>query len=161
MANIYVRPAKIEEWEPAMDLVWRTFLRFEADEYAQEGVDNFWEFIYDETLRRMFCLGQYKLFVALTENDTIVGVISIRDGNHISLLFVDEGYHRQGVGTALVKYVTGFLNREMGKCFVTVNASPYGVPFYKQVGFQPLGEEVTERGIIFTPMRLVIDGKES
>ena len=161
MASVCVRPAKLEEWEPAMDLVWKTFLRFEADEYSQEGVDHFWEFIYDDTLRRMFCLGQYRLFVALTEDGTIAGVISLRDGNHISLLFVDEVYHRQGVGTALVKYVTDFLHREEGKYFVTVNASPYGVPFYKQVGFRPLGEEVTERGITYTPMRLIIDGKES
>jgi len=33
-----------------------------------------------------------------------------------------------------------------------VNASPYGLPFYKAIGFVPTDEEKTVNGIRFTPM---------
>lgn len=160
MAKIEIRPALITEWEAAMDVVWRTFLRFEADEYEPEGVENFWEFIHDETLEKMFRVGQYRMFVAIL-NEEIVGVITLRDGTHISLLFVDEMYHRRGIGSQLIEHLANYLKNDMGKYFMTVNASPYGLPFYRSVGFTELGPEVKQRGIIYTPMRLVLDGKET
>lgn len=159
MTKVEIRPALISEWETAMDLVWKIFLRYEGDEYSPEGVENFWEFIHDETLEKMFRVGQYHMFVAIMD-EKIVGVITMRDGNHISLLFVDDEYHRQGIGTQLVTYLADYLKLEMGKYFMTVNASPYGIPFYRNLGFKDLGPEVKERGIIYTPMRLVLDGKE-
>lgn len=159
MTKAEIRPAKISEWDEAMDVVWKTFLRYEGDEYTSEGVDNFWEFIRDETLEKMFRVGQYRMFVAIIE-EKIVGVITLRDGNHISLLFVDDQYHRQGIGTQLIAYLADYLKHEVGKYFMTVNASPYGLPFYRSIGFKDMGPEVRERGIVYTPMRLVLDGKE-
>ena len=92
-----IRNAYRDEWEDAMSLAWRTFLRFEADVYSPEGVRNFENFITDSTLYRMFVVGSYQMFVAL-DGKKIVGMITLRDTTHISLLFVDEKYHRQGIG---------------------------------------------------------------
>ena len=36
---------------------------------------------------------------------------------------------------------------------ITLNSSPYGLPFYKANGFVPTDEEKTVNGIRFTPMR--------
>lgn len=60
-----IRSAYREEWEDAMSLAWRTFMKFEADVYAPEGVKNFENFITDSTLYRMFVMGAYQMFVAL------------------------------------------------------------------------------------------------
>ena len=94
-----IRSAHCNEWQDAMALAWKTFLRFEAGVYTQEGVDNFEHFITDSTLHRMFIMGAYRLYVALDRNK-IIGMITLRDGTHISLLFVDEAYHRRGVARA-------------------------------------------------------------
>ena len=148
-----IRSAYREEWEEAMALAWKTFLRFEADVYSTEGVQNFENFITDTTLHRMFVMGAYQMFVAL-DQDRIVGMITLRDSKHISLLFVDEKYHRRGIGRALMKYLTEYMVKEMHIRQVTVNASPYGVEFYHKLGFRDLRPEERKDGIIYTPMEL-------
>lgn len=151
--SYHIRSAYREEWEDAMALAWKTFLRFEADDYSEEGVHNFENFITDTTLHRMFVMGAYQMFVAM-DQDRIIGMITLRDTSHISLLFVDERYHRQGVGRALIDYLTDYMANEMGIRRVTVNASPYGVGFYHKLGFQDLRSEERRDGIIYTPMEL-------
>lgn len=146
-----IRSAYRDDWQDAMGLAWKTFLRFEADVYTPEGVQNFENFITDTTLHRMFVMGAYQMFVAL-DHSRIIGMITLRDTSHISLLFVDEQYHRQGVGRALMNYLTGYMADEMGIRRVTVNASPYGVGFYHKLGFRDLRSEEQRDGIIYTPM---------
>jgi len=36
---------------------------------------------------------------------------------------------------------------------ITLNSSPYGLPFYQAIGFVPTEAEKTVNGIRFTPMR--------
>lgn len=148
-----VRSAYRDEWEEAMALAWRTFLRYEADVYTTEGVKNFENFITDTTLHRMFVMGAYQMFVAVADGK-IVGMITLRDSTHISLLFVDARYHRQGIGRALLEYLKDYMMQEMGVRRVTVNASPYGVGFYHRLGFCDLRPEEKKDGIIYTPMEL-------
>lgn len=40
---------------------------------------------------------------------------------------------------------------------ITLNSSPYGLPFYKVIGFMPTDEEKTVNGIRFTPMEYVAE----
>lgn len=150
-----IRNAYRDEWEDAMSLAWRTFLRFEADDYTPEGVRNFENFITDSTLYRMFVVGSYQLFVAL-DGKKIVGMLTLRGGTHISLLFVDEKYHRRGIGRALMQYMSNYLLSEMQASRVTVNASPYGVEFYHRLGFRDLRPQEKKDGIIYTPMEFVL-----
>lgn len=174
-----IRPAKREEWESAMALAWRTFLHFEASDYTPQGVDSFLDFISDTTLNRMFIMGNYRLFVAvekeqqtynvkseekhsagdsgeggtlIREEEKIVGLISLREVNHISLLFVDEKYHKQGIGRSLLNYAVRYLYENQGKIFCTVNAAPYAVGFYERIGFHAVKPEESKDGIRYTPM---------
>ncbi len=138
-----------------MALAWRTFVKFEADVYSPEGVKNFENFITDSTLYRMFVLGTYQLFVAL-DGKKIVGMLTLRGGTHISLLFVDEKYHRRGIGRALMQYLSNYLLTELQASRVTVNSSPYGVGFYHRLGFRDLRPQEKKDGIIYTPMEFVL-----
>lgn len=149
--KIVIRPARLDEWDTAMGLAWKTFLKFEASDYTTEGVRNFEDFVTDEMLKRMFVIGQYKLFCAFYKNH-MVGMITLRDTAHISLLFVEEKYHRQGIGRKLIACVRNYLVNELGEKGMTVNASPYGVGFYHKVGFKDLRAEETKDGITYTPM---------
>ncbi|MBQ8247385.1 MAG: GNAT family N-acetyltransferase [Lachnospiraceae bacterium] len=146
-----IREAKLDEWEDAMALAWRTFQKFEACEYTPEGVKNFLDFISDNGIRKMFMIHEYHMWVALDGNQ-IIGLISLRSGKHISLLFVDERYHKKGVGRALMEKLWSYL-REKKVTFCTVNSSPYAVEFYHKLGFKDLDSEKVDGGIRFTPMR--------
>ena len=52
--EIMIRMAKEKDWEPAMKLAWETFLIFEAQEYGEEGIESFRDFISDQWLKNMF-----------------------------------------------------------------------------------------------------------
>lgn len=150
-----IRSAHHNEWDDAMELAWRTFLKFEADIYSEEGIRNFEDFITDTTLHRMFIIGTYQMFVAL-DNGKIIGMITLRNSSHISLLFVDERYHGQGVGRTLILYLQNYLQAFTRAEKVTVNAAPYGVGFYHKLGFYDVGPEEVRDGIRYTPMEFIL-----
>ncbi len=150
-----IRPAYRDEWQDAMALAWKTFLKFEAEDYTPEGIKSFQDFITDHTLYRMFLLGSYEMIVA-KEGERMVGMITARSGGHVSLLFVDERYHKKGVGRALMQYLCNYLLTEAGISRITVNASPYGVGFYHRLGFRDTGLETQQNGIRYTPMEFVM-----
>lgn len=149
-----IRFARIEDWEEAMGLAWKTFLEFEAEEYGPIGVRNFEDFITDNALKRMFVMGKYQMIVAYV-SDKMVGMITLRNEMHISLLFVDKQFHKMGIGRALIKSMADYVRCEIGKERITVNASPYGTEFYHSVGFTDLGPMTQKDGIIYTPMEYV------
>ena len=45
-----IRWARDSEWSTTMKMIWRTFLKFEGQDYTQEGIRNFFEFITDDDL---------------------------------------------------------------------------------------------------------------
>ena len=152
--NYVVREAAKDEWEEAMALAWKTFKKFVAPDYSDTGVKEFCNFISDNGIYKMFLMGEYKLWVAELDGD-IAGMISVRSGKHISLLFVGEKYQRLGIGRDLINTAADYM-RQKGENYATVNASPYGVPFYHAVGFTDTGAERMDSGMLITPMKLDI-----
>ncbi len=148
-----VRCAYNSDWDGAMKLAWDTFAKFNAPDFSREGVENFDRFVHDDMLRKMFVAGHYQLFVA-TEDDRYVGMLTLREKKHISLLFVDEEYHRHGIASALLAFVCRYALYEEGVDKLTVNASPYAIGFYHKKGFRDLQGETLQDGICFTPMEL-------
>lgn len=150
-----IRFAEPDEWEDAMGLAWKTFLEFEGTDYSPEGIRSFQDFITDSGLKRMYTMGVYQMLSAYIGNK-MVGLITLRNETHISLLFVDRYYHKKGIGRALILKLAQYVKQEMGQMRLTVNASPYGVEFYHRVGFRDLGPVRQQDGIIFTPMEYII-----
>ena len=111
--TLQIRNIRTEEWEDAMALVWRTFLKYEACDYEEEGVRSFLDFITDERLKKLHMIGEYPVMAAFC-GQKMVGVASMRSINHISLLFVDSknraGAQSAGAGSCRRKKV--FPDRE-------------------------------------------------
>lgn len=147
----YILQATDDDWEPAMEMAFETFMKFEAKEYGSEGTFNFVRFVTDDMLRKMFQKGEYKLFVA-KDGDDVIGMISLRNGNHISLLFVKEEYHRKGVGKHLVKHLHKYMKENTIYDKLTLHAAPYAIPFYYKMGFKDAGMITRNQGIVYTPM---------
>lgn len=135
-----------------MALVWKTFLRYEAEEYEQEGIENFLHFISDERLRKLFLIGEYLIYGAFCGQE-LVGMVSMRNECHISLLFVSSAFHKKGIGRLLIGALEETVASQGRKDYLTVNAAPYAVGFYHRVGFEDLGAERKQDGIIYTPMK--------
>lgn len=146
-----IRWAEEKDWIPAMNMIWKTFLKFEAKDYTEEGIRNFYEFITDEHLYNSFRVGRYQMMVAL-DGARIIGAASVRNYNHLSLLFVDEAYHHRGVGRDLMKRMCDYLKKEAGERYMSLKAAPYAVGFYQKLGFRAVHEEEVFSGIRVTPM---------
>ncbi len=146
-----IREIRENEWEEAMQLAWDTFMMYEAPDYDMQGVQSFREFVKDPVLKKMFLRGAYPVWAAV-ENGIIVGIVSVRNRNHISLLFVDADHHHRGIATALLKTLFSYAKEEMDLSEITVNAAPYAVGFYHKIGFIDLEKEKTTDGIRYTPM---------
>lgn len=149
-----IRWAKEEEWSPAMRMIWRTFLKFEGSDYTREGIRNFFKFITDEELYEAFRKGEYLMMVAL-DGSRVIGAGSLRNKNHLSLLFVDEEYHFRGVGREIMTRLCRYLKEEAGERYMTLKAAPYAVNFYKKLGFMAVRPEEEYSGIRVTSMEKV------
>lgn len=135
----------------AMELVWRVFLEFEAPDYSEEGIQEFKRFIDLEEAAQRMDAGEMLLWGCFGE-ERLVGVIAGRLPGHVSLLFVDKKYHRQGIARALYHIMVDYY-RAGGCCEITVNSSPYAVEAYRRLGFVETGPEQTVNGLRFTPMK--------
>ncbi|MCR5735923.1 MAG: GNAT family N-acetyltransferase [Lachnospiraceae bacterium] len=137
-----------------MQLAWDTFLIYEAPEYSREGINSFRNFIRDPILKKMFLMGEYVAYGAFIDKQ-MVGIIGIRNSNHISLLFVQTEYHHRGIASTLMDRCINDL-KQKGISSMTVNSSPYAVGFYHKKGFEAVSEEIMTEGIRYTPMKLGI-----
>lgn len=139
-----IRPLLASEQPAAFSLIWETFLQFEAPDYSEEGVESFRSFLSDaDTVRALEFFGAF-------EGEELRGVVATREEQrHICCFFVRAQYHRQGIGRKLWDY----LRRNSGAAVITVNSSPYGVPFYHALGFSDTDTEQQKDGIRFTPMK--------
>ena len=149
-----IRHATTDDIYPALDLALRVFTEYEAPEYPPEGLPHF---IADIEAKKqsldMYQLGQ-RLMIIAQDGNKIIGMLESTAKNnngHINTLFVDGVYHRQGIATALMENMVCVLKLR-GYNKITVNSSPYGLPFYQHFGFIPTEPEQTKNGFIFTPM---------
>ena len=141
----FIRKIRQEEIEKALLLVWQVFQQYEAPDYTQEGIAEFYKSIHDEKYLSELCW--YGAFV----QENLVGVIATRSaGAHIALLFVEGKYHRHGIGKQLYQAARAASHSNV----MTVNSSPYAVPIYHKLGFKNTDSEQVVNGLRFTPMEL-------
>lgn len=83
---------------------------------------------------------------------TLVGMLEVRDGTHVSMLFVEPRRQRAGVGRALLTHAFG---PPATWPALTVNSTPGAVDAYARLGFvaEAPGEVVERNGLRFVPMR--------
>lgn len=137
------------------ELVWTVFSEFVAPYYSQEGIINYKKFIDPEHLKDNFNSRNME-FYGCFEEEKIVGVIAVRQINHICLFFIDKNYHGQGIAKKLFALVkNNIVNNNNTKKYITVNSSPYAVKIYERLGFNAIDEEQVKDGIRFTPMKYI------
>ena len=158
MENIVIRKISCNEVESAMALALEVFMQFEAPDYHPSGVETFKRDIvenadYLEKAKKGIC----PIYAAF-DGEKIVSIIGMRSNRtHINLVFTKKEYHRKGIATAIFNYLLeDVLNENPSLQELTLNSSPYGLPFYLHIGFVPLSEEQEINGIRFTPMKYVV-----
>ena len=135
-------------------LVERLFIKNEANEISQQSISLFLS--YANPVRMAERVAQDFCFVLVAvQADQLIGMIEVRNYNHIALLFVDDEHQRQGIASSLLEVaIEKCREKNAALRRITVNASPYGLPVYAHWGFHPIGEEIEMDGMLFTQMAL-------
>lgn len=152
--NYTVRRLRADEFDEAIELIWRTFKEFETPIYPAEGTRTFENDVVKSDLFRSRCeSGEYPMWAAF-DGEKIVAAVIMRRWVHFCCVFTDRNYHRKGIMTAMFDLIFSQIKEKLPEQeFITVNASPVGVPFYHRYGFVDDGAEKQENGIIYTQMK--------
>ena len=156
--GIVIRKIHSNEVNEAMKLSLEVFMQFEAPDYDPSGVETFKrDIVENPSFINDAKKGLCPIYGAF-DGDKMVALIGMRSSKtHINLVFTKKEYHRKGIATSIFKYLlTDLLNENPTLNEITLNSSPYGLPFYISLGFIPLSEEQEINGIRFTPMKYII-----
>lgn len=83
----------------------------------------------------------------------IKGIVELREGRHVAMLFVAPDAQCQGIGRALISAIIAYSRVNT----ITVKASLTSVPAYLQYGFKCVGEPAEKSGLKYQPMELALD----
>ena len=148
---VQYRELSDSEVEDAAELSRRVFDEFVAAEHSAEGREEFARYASIAALRERHGAGCVTF--AAEREGRLVGMLHLRNGNHIAMLFVEGLSQRQGIGFGLVcaaeQYV---LARQPPAQALTVASTPNALDAYRRMGFVPLGGEQVTKGLRFVLM---------
>ncbi|WP_455365881.1 GNAT family N-acetyltransferase [Kaarinaea lacus] len=90
-------------------------------------------------------------------NDRVVGLIGIKNNNHLYHLFVSEAHHNKGIGRQLWVVARGACIAAGNRDGFTVNSSRYAQKFYELLGFVAQSQPQERNGMVTIPMKLTAD----
>jgi 8-oxo-dGTP pyrophosphatase MutT (NUDIX family)/GNAT superfamily N-acetyltransferase len=148
---IAFRRAAFEDIGPAFDLALRVFMEYEAPISEAEAIERLQaDFASKKARSDIWITGGRLMFVAL-DCGTVVGMADARENGHIQSFYVDGAYHRRGIGTELLSRMVCELKLR-GLNEITLDSSPYALPFYQNFGFTPTDVEQRKEGFICIPL---------
>lgn len=133
-------------------LVLTVFNQFVGPGYSKAGQSVFGSYVEPDNIVKRLNNRSSFIIVALYHQE-IVGTIEMKNGNHISLLFVHPEYQRLGIARKLILIAIQKASKVTSISEITVNSSPYAVDIYKKLGFQQLDQELEKDGIKYVPMK--------
>ncbi len=139
------------EVEAASELARRAFDEYVAGQYSVEGQEEFHRYASPLALRERHRDGC--LTFAAEGNGRLVGMLHLRGGNHVAMLFVEGESQRKGIGRGLLAAAIDYvLAGQPPVQALTVASTPNAVAAYRTWGFVPVGREQVLKGIRFIPM---------
>lgn len=148
MDDIFIRTMLAGEEAAVSRLVLATFMKHVAPAFSGDGVAEFRKYANPDAMAER---GEEGNIVLVAEDgQKLVGMIEIRDSQHICFFFTEHEYQNKGIGAQLLEEAERLCT---GSDSMTVNSSPNAVKIYEAMGFSATGPEQTKNGIRFIPMR--------
>lgn len=147
-ADIVYRHMRDGEEDAVFNLVKAGFDEYVLPDVTQEGAKEFFraarEMIYDNSAGH---------FIMVAESETgTVGMIDVRNNNHICLFFVAKTFQGKGIGRGLLEAIAACIAGDPNVSEIEVNSSLFAMQIYKKLGFFQTRPEQFVNGIRFVPM---------
>jgi predicted GNAT family N-acyltransferase len=152
MENIRIEELRIEEINFVSNMINTIFDEFVGKDYSEEGNITFKDYINPQNILNRFNKKNNQYFVA-RYNDEIIGILEIKNKDHVSLFFIKKEFHGRGIGKKLFEhYLNITKNENTGIKTITVNSSIYAEKIYSKLGFIKTNEIQEKDGIKYIPM---------
>lgn len=146
--SLRIRLIAPSEYGLAAQLVLGVFQHSVASSMEPQGVKTFLEYSTSDSIRARDTSGCVT-YVALMDSE-LVGVLHVKNGDHISLLFVRPELQGNGIGRALIRAA------DATHVLATVNSSTNAVRAYESYGFAASGPALVSDGIRYVPMQRTV-----
>ena len=135
-----------DDLHSASTLCMDAFMSAVAPSLSAQGVETFAKVATVSAFaERMAC---DNLMLGCVEDGTLTGLIELKEGRHVAMLFVAPGCQRRGIGMRLMNAAMEHVRGDV----VTVRASLSSVKAYESYGFILTGEVGEFAGLVFQPM---------
>jgi len=148
---MHIRKLEQKDLERVSSLCMKAFMNSVAPSLSNEGV---------ETFQSIASVGGFSnrmkednIILVYEENRKVNGVIELKEGRHVSMLFVAPDFQKRGIGRALVSAITPYTRAET----ITVSASLNSIPAYLRYGFICAGDLDEKSGLKYQPMELELN----
>jgi GNAT superfamily N-acetyltransferase len=150
--NIIFGEMNINEINCISNMVNNVFDEFVGTDYSENGKKTFKNYIAPENILERFNNKTSKFYTAKC-NGEIIGILEIRNKDHVSLFFVEKEFHGKGIGKTLFDYYIKTLKQENNEIkIITVNSSFFAEKIYSKMGFVKTSEIQEKDGIRYIPM---------
>ncbi len=149
--ELEIKTLRIEDCIAASRLINEVAEIFIAPDFTPKGINHFLAFVRPSTICERLEAGA--LILGAWEAEELVGIIELREGPHIALLFTSLPWQGRGIAKKLMEAALENYSSQHGEPeALTVNASLFAVPIYKKLGFVINGQEEDVNGVRFIPM---------
>ncbi len=114
---------------------------------------SFHAFASADMITNLMQAGKLHIWGAFDETGQLVGVSSMNDPYHISMLCVKETHRRQGISRSLLETMASYGSMPGQEHPLTINALAPSVPYLEHVGFKPAGPQMTMMDVTYLPMQ--------
>ncbi|SBT16037.1 putative N-acetyltransferase YafP [Marinomonas gallaica] len=145
-----IRTLQVQDLEAVSAVCMKAFMASVAESLSEEGIATFTKVAASDAFFERMSKDTHML-VALIK-DEIVGVAELREGHHVSMLFVRPDHQRHGIGTQLLDAL--LLLARSPK--ITVSASLSSIAAYHKYGFIECGDINEIAGLVYQPMDITL-----
>ncbi|HEL2958011.1 TPA: GNAT family N-acetyltransferase [Stenotrophomonas maltophilia] len=141
-----IRPAHIDDVPAISALCMAAFNEAVAPSLSAAGIATFGSVAAADAFAARL-QGDNHILVA-EQDARVVGVVELKEGRHLAMLFVDPACQDRGIGHALFEAVLLRVREPV----LTVRASLNAVPVYERYGFVLDGEVGEFNGLVYQQM---------
>ena len=147
-----IRPLTHDDLPHASALCLDAFTQAVAPTLPAQGVATFARVAAAEAFAERM-QGDNLILVGVMDG-AMVGLVELKQGSHVAMLFIAPRWQRQGIGARLMNAALEHARAEV----VTVRASLPSVPAYQHYGFTLAGEVNAFAGMVYQPMEKHLPG---
>lgn len=152
--DIKIEELKDHDVADAWILVRNVFDSCVAPDYSKEGNLKYYSFVNPGFIANWKKEG--RICLAAKAGAKIVGIIDVKETNHLTMFFVSTAFQNKGIGRKLLQEaIIKCKAINPGLAYFEVNSSPFAVKIYEKLGFVKQSEEQEQFGIRYTPMKFV------